>query len=139
MPFAANGKISMVGFGGAIEITQEQYLHALEGMVNGLVVTIDGGFKVGPAPDAEPEPVPEPTPDEIMAGALAQRDHLLALAALRVAPLQDAVDLRTATAADIANLELWKQYRVDINRVSDQSGFPAAIDWPAPPEATPTA
>ena len=64
-----------------------------------------------------------------------ERDRRLAEAALRIAPLQDAVDLDNATAADVANLKLWKQYRVAVNRVSDQPGFPETIDWPTPPAA----
>jgi len=65
--------------------------------------------------------------------ANAKRDDLLSVAALRIAPLQDAVDLDAATDADTTNLKLWKQYRVAVNRVSEQPGFPATIDWPAPP------
>jgi hypothetical protein len=74
-----------------------------------------------------------PTPAQLMAAANSQRDSLLGVAGLRVAPLQDAVDLGAATDADMANLKLWKQYRVAVNRVSAQTGFPTTIDWPAPP------
>ncbi len=74
-----------------------------------------------------------PTPEQVLAEANAQRDLLLTVAGLRVAPLQDAVDLDIATASDTANLKLWKQYRVAVNRVSEQPGFPATINWPAPP------
>jgi len=74
-----------------------------------------------------------PTPEQVLSSANAQRDSLLAVAGLRIAPLQDAVDLDAATADDTANLKLWKQYRVAVNRVSEQPGFPATIDWPAPP------
>jgi len=74
-----------------------------------------------------------PTPAEVLAAANAQRDSLLAVAGLRVVPLQDAVDLGTATADDTANLKLWKEYRIAVNGVSSQTGFPATIDWPAPP------
>lgn len=74
-----------------------------------------------------------PTPEQLIAMAIAQRDSLLAVAALRIAPLQDAVDLETSTDGDTVNLKLWKQYRVAVSRVSAQEGFPAIIDWPAPP------
>ncbi|WP_430305328.1 tail fiber assembly protein, partial [Pseudomonas mosselii] len=50
-----------------------------------------------------------------------------------IAPLQDAVDLDEATEAEAALLKEWKRYRVALNRVPDQPGYPAAIDWPAPP------
>lgn len=74
-----------------------------------------------------------PTPEQILQAANAQRDGLLAVAGLRIAPLQDAVDIGVATDADTANLRLWKQYRVVVNRISDQAGFPAQVDWPAQP------
>jgi len=74
-----------------------------------------------------------PTPEQILQTANAKRDDLLSVAALRIAPLQDAVDLDAATDADTTNLKLWKQYRMAVNRVSEQPSFPATIDWPAPP------
>ena len=131
MPYAANGQISTEPFSDAIEITQEQYAEAVNGMCAGLEVTIDNGFKV--APPLVPEPEPEPTLGELTAIANGRRDYLLKLAAFRIAPLQDAIDLDSATDADKANLKLWKQYRVDVNRVPDQAGFPTTIDWPAQP------
>ncbi|NWD73268.1 tail fiber assembly protein [Pseudomonas gingeri] len=74
-----------------------------------------------------------PTPEQVLQVANAKRDDLLSVAALRLAPLQDAVDLDTATDADTTNLKLWKQYRVAVNRVPEQPGFPTTINWPAPP------
>lgn len=82
---------------------------------------------------AAQEAAAAPTPEQVLQSANAQRDSLLAVAGLRIAPLQDAVDLGSATDTDTANLKLWKQYRVAVNRVSDQAGFPATINWPAPP------
>lgn len=60
---------------------------------------------------------PQSSAAEILAQNTATRDSLLATAASRLAPLQDAVDLEEATAAEIAALKLWKKYRVDVNRV----------------------
>lgn len=65
--------------------------------------------------------------------ALQRRDLLLRAAALRIAPLQDAKDLDMATSDEAAQLLAWKQYRIDLNRIGDQKGFPAAIDWPVIP------
>lgn len=59
-----------------------------------------------------------------------ERDRLLAIAALVIAPLQDAVDLNDATAAETAQLKRWKQYRVEVNRV-DLSDVP--VVWPDQP------
>jgi len=133
MPYAANGQISTEPFSDAIEITQEQYAEAVNGMCAGLEVTIDNGFKVAPPLVPEPEPEPEPTLGELTAIANDRRDYLLTLAAFRIAPLQDAIDLDSATDVDKANLKLWKQYRVDVNRVPDRAGFPVVIDWPVQP------
>ncbi|SOE50872.1 Tail fiber assembly protein [Orrella dioscoreae] len=63
----------------------------------------------------------------------ADRQALLADAALRIAPLQDAVDLGTATEEETAKLLAWKRYRVELNRIEQQDGYPRTIGWPTPP------
>lgn len=133
MPYAANGKISQDRFEGAIKITDEQYTQGLDGMCNGLEVTIQYGFKVAPPVPVEPPPTPKPTHAELAASALAERDRLLSRASLRLAPLQYAIDLGSATQEEIASLTLWKQYCVDLNRVEQQAEFPTAINWPVAP------
>jgi hypothetical protein len=75
---------------------------------------------------------PAPSPAEILAANTATRDALLAQAAIAIAPLQDAVDLDEATAAESALLKLWKQYRVAVNRI-DLTQTP--VTWPAVPSA----
>ena len=50
-----------------------------------------------------------------------------------IAPLQDAVDIDEATEAETALLKDWKRYRVALNRLPEQSGYPTENDWPAPP------
>ncbi|ADF63937.1 hypothetical protein ECL_04408 [Enterobacter cloacae subsp. cloacae ATCC 13047] len=49
-----------------------------------------------------------------------------------IQPLQDAVDLGISTEKEASLLQLWKRYRVNLNRV-DTSLAPD-IDWPEPPE-----
>ncbi|AIY42996.1 Phage tail fiber assembly protein [Collimonas arenae] len=71
----------------------------------------------------------------LMLEAMAQRDTLLVLATTKMAPLQDAIDLDEATKAEAALLKRWKQYRVILNRIDTQDGFPAAIAWPVSPAA----
>lgn len=78
-------------------------------------------------------PAPGQTAEQMLAGALSQRDRLITMAAMRIAPLQDAVDLDDATEGDVAKLKEWKQYRVAVNRVPDQAGFPNEILWPVEP------
>lgn len=68
MPYAANGEINQAPIEGGIEITEAQYQEALAGILQGWIVSIDGGFSVTePEPDPEPEPEPEPTPEEALA------------------------------------------------------------------------
>ncbi|NBB61310.1 phage tail protein [Pseudomonas sp. ODNR1LW] len=56
-----------------------------------------------------------------------------AVADAAIAPLQDAVDIDEATAAEIALLKAWKKYRIALNRLPEQAGYPTVIDWPAAP------
>lgn len=76
-------------------------------------------------------PPPEPlTAEELTLAAGVKRDELLRLAAIRIAPLQDAVDLDDATEEESALLKDWKRYRVALNRIQDQQGYPEDISWP---------
>ncbi|WP_223527972.1 tail fiber assembly protein [Pseudomonas sp. A-RE-23] len=79
---------------------------------------------------------PEPTPTELAAAALVRRDERLARAALRIAPLQDAVDIDQAYEAELQLLRLWKNYRVDLNRIDQQDGFPTSVAWPIEPASS---
>lgn len=80
-----------------------------------------------------PPPVPQAPATLTPSQALAQRDGLLESAALRIAPLQDAVDLDEATVAEAAALKSWKQYRVALNRIEQQATYPSAVSWPKAP------
>lgn len=64
-----------------------------------------------------------------------ERDAALRLAATRIAPLQDAVDLGVATDAEVDQLRHWKAYRVQLSRIEQQAGFPLEVDWPDAPSA----
>lgn len=79
-------------------------------------------------------PAPGQTPEQVLAGALLQRDRLINVATTRIAPLQAVVDLGDATEGDVANLKKWRQYQVAINRITDQQGFPTQITWPPEPQ-----
>lgn len=76
--------------------------------------------------DSRPEIVSPAIPVEKVTG---ERDYFLATAAIRIAPLQDAVDLDDATDEEIALLKKWKQYRVALNRIDT-----ANPTWPEQPE-----
>ncbi|CAI8968644.1 tail fiber assembly protein [Pseudomonas soli] len=66
------------------------------------------------------------------AGEIARRR---AQADKAIDPLEDAVDLGEATEAESALLKDWKRYRVSLNRVPDQPGYPAIVDWPSCPSS----
>ena len=84
--------------------------------------------------DTPPDPVElPPTHEELLVLASAERDRRLTVAAIRIAPLQDAVDLGKGTPAKTALLKKWKEYRIDLDDVPDQAGYPGAINWPDEP------
>ncbi|PMY60181.1 MULTISPECIES: tail fiber assembly protein [Pseudomonas] len=85
--------------------------------------------------DGDGYKAPEIDPSALAATAIARRDGLLRESATRVAPLQDAVDLGEATTAEREALISWKSYRINLNRIEHQAGFPTTIDWPSVPGA----
>ncbi|MCF5142030.1 phage tail protein [Pseudomonas sp. PA-6-1D] len=64
---------------------------------------------------------------------LQRRDELLQIAAIRIAPLLDAQELGKATDDELARLQAWRLYRVELNRLDKQADFPTSIDWPVAP------
>lgn len=89
---------------------------------------IKGDF--GPIAPYQP---PTYTDEQLAQMARDKRDQLLGEAAIRIAPLQDAVDIGEATDAETALLKSWKQYRVALNRIDQQEGYPSTISWPTVP------
>lgn len=76
---------------------------------------------------------PPPTDAQLRGEALGQRDVFLAAATIKIAPLQDAEDLGDATPGEEEALKAWKRYRVALNRIEGQDGYPALIEWPIAP------
>jgi len=70
----------------------------------------------------------------ITSAASAEIEKLLITATNKISPLQDAVDLGIATETENTSLTAWKTYRVLVNRVTSQAGYPTEIDWPPMPE-----
>lgn len=70
---------------------------------------------------------------ELLASVQSETARLRKIADDAIAPLQDAMDLGEATAEEGAELTAWKRYRVALNRLPDQPGYPNEITWPAPP------
>ncbi|EIP5123722.1 tail fiber assembly protein [Salmonella enterica] len=63
--------------------------------------------------------------------ATQQKEGLLTLAASKIGPLQDAVDLGIATDSEAALLLEWKKHRVLINRINPADA--PDINWPEVP------
>jgi hypothetical protein len=76
---------------------------------------------------------PPPTTEQLGIWALEQRRGLMIWATQQMGPLQDAVDLDEATPDEVASLKTWKQYRVSLNRIELQEGWPQEIQWPVAP------
>ncbi|WP_339408062.1 tail fiber assembly protein [Pseudomonas helleri] len=83
-------------------------------------------------PQIVPEPAPLPPADPAQE-VQAQIAQLRAIADYAITPLQDAVDIDEATEEDTVQLKAWKKYRVALNRVPEQVGYPETIDWPTVP------
>ncbi|WP_458725641.1 tail fiber assembly protein [Pseudomonas mandelii] len=78
-------------------------------------------------------PPPPPTAEEIMARIQAKIAVERQQADDAIAPLQDAVDIDDATDTEILLLKNWKKFRVALNRLADQPGYPTSIEWPPVP------
>lgn len=65
-----------------------------------------------------------------LASVLKDRDSRLRDAAMRIAPLQYAVDLGDATQQEQSALQDWKRYCIALNRIEQQAGYPLEVEWP---------
>jgi hypothetical protein len=107
----------------AKEISQRWYNYLLTGQAAGKLITPDKyGLPVLVAPVVD-----------YVGAAETEKSQRLAEATTKIAPLQDAVDLGIATDDEVAQLNAWKTYRVEVNRI-DTSTAPD-ITWPVPPGA----
>ncbi|PRA65824.1 hypothetical protein CQ065_10925 [Pseudomonas sp. MYb187] len=70
---------------------------------------------------------------QYLAAVVAETAAYRASAVAAIAPLQDTVDIDEATEAEVVALKAWEKYRVALNRLPEQAGYPDTIDWPAPP------
>ncbi|MBO4120297.1 tail fiber assembly protein [Cupriavidus gilardii] len=109
---------------GGLEISADEHIALLDGQGRGLrIIEGDDGRPVlsqGGEVD-----------QEIIKKAQAmRRDAMMASAGRRMGPLQDAVDLGIATAAEAELLEDLKRYRVALSRLDMDAD---QIDWPIEP------
>jgi hypothetical protein len=113
----------------AVEISAQTHQALLNANAQGKIIQ----------PDKNRYPIavdpPPPTPEEWAGIHLGRCRALMSEAALKIAPLQDAVDLNIATEDEKQCLKVWKLYRVKLNRIEQQPSFPAQVKWPKVPEA----
>lgn len=107
---------------GCTECTEEQFNDWQSCIMTNGVVAIDSDKRVALQQG------------EIIASASEEITQRLAVSTGKIAPLQDAVDLGIATDDETTSLTAWKNYRVLVNRVPTQSGYPTQIEWPLMPE-----
>ena len=132
--YATEGRISQAPIEGSIEISAEQYQQALVGMAQGHIVTIEGGFAVGPKPEKEkpePEPTEPPTLDDLAATARHHRDRLIESVRWRIERHRDEVELGLEPTEPLEPLLHHVQALRD---VPQQDGFPEEVEWPTEPE-----
>lgn len=110
-----------------ISITEEQYRLLIDGQAAGkFIVAGDDG-----APQLVDGPIE--SEESVRLRVLSERDARLAQAAIRVAPLQDALDVEGSASGAEPLLSSWKRYRVALNRIEQAPGFPNSFVWPEPP------
>jgi hypothetical protein len=81
---------------------------------------------------AAPVP-PVPTDADLKATAMTQRDALLSAAGEATAGMADAYIAGLLDAADTATFKTYAAYKLALNKIEQQPGYPAAIDWPIAP------
>jgi hypothetical protein len=69
----------------------------------------------------------------LAAQADVERDSRLREVVIRVAPLQYAYDLGEATSDQLASLQAWKRYALNLARIELQADYPLIIEWPSAP------
>jgi hypothetical protein len=81
---------------------------------------------------APPVP-PVPTGAELKAAALSQRDALLSQANEETAGMADAFLADLLSDADKAMFKTYAAYKLALNKIDKQAGYPTTIEWPTSP------
>lgn len=135
MPYASNGRISYDPFPDAIEISQAQYDEALAGVLEGKVVSIEGGFSVAYPPEPEPDPEPEITVDELWDALRAERDGLIAATDWLVQRHAEELVLELDTTLTPEQHTDLLAYRQALRDLPETTTDPTNPEWPNEPTA----
>jgi len=77
---------------------------------------------------------PPLTDAQLKAEALVQRDADMALANAATNGMADAYIAGILNEADTAKFKLFAAYKLALNKIDQQPGFPVCISWPEPPD-----
>lgn len=81
----------------------------------------------------KPYSVPQPSGDELRTKAIAKRDFLLRAADEATAGMSDAYVAGLLDENDTTLFKAYAAYKLSLNKVDKQSGFPKTIEWPSSP------
>lgn len=81
---------------------------------------------------AEPV-IPPITAEQLKAAALVQRDALLSMANEKTVGMADAFIAGLLDEADTLSFKAYAAYKLALNKIDKQLGFPQTIKWPVPP------
>ena len=110
----------------SIKVTDEAWESMLQGQSLGKIISADESGN----PVLKDSPLP--TQESVVFKTKIKKSNLIAEATIAIAPLQDALDLGIVTENELEKLNLWKEYRVALNRV-DINEAPD-IEWPVLPD-----
>ncbi|GGG48187.1 hypothetical protein [Chelatococcus composti] len=107
MPWAADNRVSTSPIEGGIEITEAEYQAALEGIMEGKIVSIEGGVFALVDPPAPPQPEPEPPPPDPLRPLTSRQLRLgLVLNGISLSSVEAAIDaIEDPTDREVARIE----------------------------------
>jgi len=76
---------------------------------------------------------PVPTDTELKAAALSERDARLSLANEATAGMADAFLADLLSDAEKSMFKAYALYKLSLNKIDKQPGYPATIEWPTSP------
>lgn len=111
----------------SVELTDDEWQNLVIGQGQGKVIALMDSQVVLSDP-------PELTAEQVAVQVQTVLRQKTGVATEQITILEDAVSLEMATPAEQASLTAWRKYRVLLNRVPAQPGYPLTVDWPVVPE-----
>ena len=76
---------------------------------------------------------PVPTYEELKVCAIYKRDYLISLANESTVGMADAFVAGLLSPEEVSRFKAFAAYKLELNKVVSQPGFPSSIDWPVSP------